>query len=77
MLAKGICHLPLQRLGFPSGTMVKNLPANAGDAGSVPRSSRSPRGENATPSGVLPWKIPWTEELGGLQSKGRKESDTT
>ena len=57
--------------------MVKNLPANAGDAGSVPRSSRSPRGENATPSSVLPWKIPWTEELGGLQSKGRKESDTT
>ena len=32
VLAKGICHLPLQRLGFPGGTMVKNLPANAGDA---------------------------------------------
>ena len=23
--------------------------------------------EVATPSGVLAWKIPWTEELGGLQ----------
>ena len=23
------------------------------------------------------WKIPWTEEPGGLQSGGRKESDTT
>ena len=26
--------------------------------------------EMATPSGILAWKIPWTEESGGLQSKG-------
>ena len=26
---------------------------------------------------ILPWKIPWTEEPGGLQSMGGKESDTT
>ena len=31
----------------------------------------------ATHSGTLAWKIPWTEELGGLQSMGGKESDTT
>ena len=31
----------------------------------------------ATRSSVLAWKIPWTEEPSGLQSKGRKESDTT
>jgi len=24
----------------------------------------------ATHSGILAWKIPWTEELGGLQSMG-------
>ena len=30
-----------------------------------------------THSSILAWKIPWTEELGGLQSMGRKESDTT
>ena len=24
----------------------------------------------ATHSSILAWKIPWTEELGGLQSKG-------
>ena len=24
---------------------------------------------------ILVWRIPWTEELGGLQSMGRKESD--
>ena len=31
----------------------------------------------ATHSTILAWRIPWTEELGGLQSTGRKESDTT
>ena len=33
--------------------------------------------EMATHSSILAWRIPWTEELGGLQYTGRKESDTT
>ena len=33
--------------------------------------------EMATHSSILAWRIPWTEELGGLQSTGRKELDTT
>ena len=33
--------------------------------------------EMAIHSGILAWRIPWTEEFGGLQSMGRKESDTT
>ena len=33
--------------------------------------------EVATGSSVLAWKIPWTEEPGGLQSGGRKESNRT
>ena len=33
--------------------------------------------EVATHSGILDWRIPWTEEPGGLQSMGRQESDTT
>ena len=33
--------------------------------------------EMATHSRILVWRIPRTEELGGLQSTGRKESDTT
>ena len=33
--------------------------------------------EMATHSSILAWRIPWTEELGGLLSMGRKESDTT
>ena len=31
----------------------------------------------ATHSSILAWRIPWMEELGGLQSMGRKELDTT
>ena len=32
----------------------------------------------ATHSSILAWRIPWTEEPGGLYSPwGRKESDTT
>ena len=31
----------------------------------------------ATHSSVLAWRIPWTEEPGGLQSVGLQESDTT
>ena len=31
----------------------------------------------ATHSSILAWRIPWTEEPGGLPSQGLKESDTT
>ena len=33
--------------------------------------------EMAIHSSILAWKIPWTEEPGGLQTMGCKESDTT
>ena len=33
--------------------------------------------EMATHSSLVAWEIPWTEEPGRLQSRGRKESDTT
>ena len=48
--------------------MVKNLLANVVDVGSFPGLGRSP-GEG-THSNVLAWKIPWTEEPGGVQSMG-------
>ena len=53
--------------------MVKNPPAKAGDTreeGSIPGSGRPPGGGQATHSSILAWKIPWTEEPGGLQSMG-------
>ena len=31
----------------------------------------------ATHSSILAWRIPWTEEPGGLHSMGSQESDTT
>ena len=33
--------------------------------------------EMATDSSILAWRIPWTEEPGGLQFLGSQESDTT
>ena len=36
-------------MGFPSGLAVKNLPANAGDAGSIPGLGRSPGEGNGNP----------------------------
>ena len=33
--------------------------------------------EIVTHSNILAWRIPWTEELDELQSKGHKELDTT
>ena len=36
-----------------------------------------PRAEGmATHSSILTWRIPWTEEPGGLQFKGGNEPDT-
>ena len=55
------------------GTGVKNVPANARDArdaGSIPGSRRSPGEGNGSHSCILAWRIPWTEEPAGSQSKG-------
>ena len=52
--------------GFPGGSVIKNPPADAGDAkdtGSIPGSERSH-------SSILTWEIPWTNKPGGLQSMG-------
>ena len=66
-------------VGFPDGAVIKNLHANVGEArdtGSIPGSRRSLELEMATHSSILAWKIPWTEEPGGLQSMG-SQRDTT
>ena len=52
--------------------MVKNLPANAGDTGSIPESGRSLEKEMATHSSILAWEIPRTEESGRLPSMGSR-----
>ena len=60
--------------------MVKNLPANAGDAGDlglILGSGTSMEEGIATHSSVLAWRIPWTEEPDGLQSMGSQRVNTT
>ena len=58
------------KLEFTGGTVVKNLPANAGDTGSIPQPWRSPEEEMATHSSLFTWRIPRREEPGGRQSMG-------
>ena len=64
--------------GFPGGWVVKNLPANAGEVGSIPGSSISPGERNGYPlqyscleksRGLLPWRslvgyCPWGRKSG-------------
>ena len=51
-----------QHVGFPRGSAVKNLPANAGDVGLSLGMGRFPEEEMAARSSLLAWRIPWTEE---------------
>ena len=48
--------------------VVKNLPANAGDEGSVLGQEDPLEEEIATHSSILAWRIPWTERPGKLWS---------
>ena len=64
-------------MGFPGGSVVKNLHAKAGDLGLTPGSGRPLKKEMATYSNILAWEIPWTEELGGLKAgHGHKDNKT-
>ena len=50
---------------------LKSLPDKAGEArdlGLILGSGRSPEESMAIHSSVLAWRMPWTEEPGGLQS---------
>ena len=51
--------------------MLKNPPPHAGDARAQSLGWEDPLEEGmATHSSILAWRIPWTEELCGLQSMG-------
>ena len=55
--------------------MVKNPPANAGDArdaGSMPGLGRLPRGGNSTPSVFLPGKLHGQRSLAGYSTWSRR-----
>ena len=66
-------HYPTSKSdqGLPDGLTGKESARNAGntdDVGSIPGLGRSPGGGNGN-SGILAWKIPWTEKPGELQPK--------
>ena len=61
---------PLQySCGFPGGSDGKESAGNAGDPGLIPGLGRSPGEGNGNPL-QFAWRIPLTEEPGGLQSMG-------
>ena len=53
-------------MGFPGGSVGEEFADYAGDANSC--ESDPLEEEMATHFSVLAWRIPWTEESGGLQS---------
>ena len=57
-------------MGFSGGSDGKESACNVGDLGSIPGLGRSPGEGVATHLSIVAWRIPWTEEPGGLQSLG-------
>ena len=62
-------------MGFPGGSVVKNLPTNTGDMGSIPGLGRSPREGNGNPLQYFCLGNPM--DRGGWQASlwGHKELD--
>ena len=63
---RSLCQLPEVQ---SSGSVVENAPANAGDVDSSLGWEELEK-EMTTHSSILVWRIPWTEEPGGLHSMG-------
>ena len=65
-------------MGFPFGSVVKNLPAMQEMWVWSPGQEDPLEKEMATHPSILAWEIPWTEEPGGATVHGvAKELDTT
>ena len=64
-------------MGLCSGSVVKNLPANTGDAGSILGLETSPGVGDGNSPVFLPGKSHGQRNLVGYRPWGHKESDTT
>ena len=61
-------------MGFPGGSVVKNLPAKQ----EMSRSETYPGGRNGSPLQSSSWGTPWTEQPGSLYGPhGCRELDMT
>ena len=68
----------LQTFPFPGGTVVKNMPATAGDMGSILGWGRSPGEGNGNPLQYSCLENPMEQRsLVGYSAWGHKESDMT
>ena len=66
-----------EKVGFPGGTVIKNLPANAGDAGSIPGSGRSSGEGNGNPLQYSCLENSMDRGVWRATIHGVTESDTT
>ena len=57
-------------MGFPHSSVGKESACSAGDTDSIPGLENPLEEDIATHSSILAWRIPWTEEPGGLRSMG-------
>ena len=64
----------LKNVGFPVGSDDKESACNAGDPALIPGQEDPLEKEMATHCNILAWRIPWTEEPGGLQFMGHEET---
>ena len=74
-----ICLTPILPGASQVMQVAKNLPANAGDTGDTWVQYLGQKDflekEMVNCSSIFAWRIPWTEEPGGLQSMGFQKSD--
>ena len=68
--------LSIYYMGLPWRLSVKNLPSNAGDAGSIPGSGRAPGEGNSNPLQYSCLGNPMDRGAGGFQSMGSQKSQT-
>ena len=62
-------------MGFRGRSDGNESAYKIGNLGWIPEPRRPLEMGMAMHSSILVWRIPWTEELGGLRSMGHKESD--
>ena len=74
-LTKDKVHYQLTSMSFPGGSDGKESACNAGDPGLISGSEGPLEKGMVTHCSILAWTVPWTEEPGGPQSMGHKESD--
>ena len=55
---------------FPGASDDIRSACNEGDPGLIPGLGKSAGEGMVTHSSILAWRVPWTEEPGGLQSMG-------